>query len=109
MLGAETELKHRKNLGERIDGQPQPEDLLRTPQPSAQFVQLEVREAQIARCERSFKFCACKVCRRQPGGDRDITIAEDPLGGGRIQPFGERRQHDGDPAREGVFRRYERV
>ncbi len=33
---------------------------------------------------------------RQPGSDGGIAITEDPLGGGRIQPFGERRQHNCD-------------
>ncbi len=26
----------------------------------------------------------------QSGGDRGLTVAEDPFGGGSIQPFGER-------------------
>jgi len=30
----------------------------------------------------------------QPGGDGGLSIAEDPLGSGRVQPFGQRRQHD---------------
>ncbi len=38
---------------------------------------------------------------RQSGGDRGGTIAEDPLGGGGIQPFGERRQHHCDLPRGG--------
>jgi len=42
------ELKHRKHLGEGIDGQPQPQHLVRTPQPGAQFVQLEVWEPEMA-------------------------------------------------------------
>ena len=44
MLCTRTELKHRDDLGEGIDGQPQPEDLCGTVQPGAEFVQLEVGE-----------------------------------------------------------------
>jgi hypothetical protein len=32
----------------------------------------------------------------QPGGDRGLPKAEDPFGGGRVEPFGESRQHHGD-------------
>ena len=38
VLGAGTELKYRQNLGERIDGQPQPVHLRGTAQPGAQLV-----------------------------------------------------------------------
>jgi hypothetical protein len=34
-----------------------------------------------------------------------LTEAKDPLGSRWVQPFGQCRQHYGDPAREGVFRR----
>ena len=46
-LGAGAELKHRKNLGEWIDGQPEPESLIGAAEPGAQFVQLQVREVKI--------------------------------------------------------------
>ena len=32
----------------------------------------------------------------QPDGDGGLPIPEDPFGGGRIQPFGQRSSHDGD-------------
>ena len=48
MLCASAEMEHRKNLREGIDGQPEPEHLCGAAQPGAQFVQLEVREPQIA-------------------------------------------------------------
>jgi hypothetical protein len=32
----------------------------------------------------------------EPGGDRRLTVAEDPLGCGSIQSLGQCRQHDGD-------------
>ena len=36
------------------------------------------------------------ACASQPGGDGGLSVAEDPLGGGRVQPFGQRRQHHCD-------------
>jgi len=47
-LGAGAELKHRKNLGEGIDGQPEPEDLVGAAQPGSEFVQLEMRDVETA-------------------------------------------------------------
>ncbi len=37
----------------------------------------------------------------QPSDDSGMTVAEDPLCSGRIQPFGERRQHHCDLVRRG--------
>jgi hypothetical protein len=37
----------------------------------------------------------------QPGGDGDMTVAEDTFSGGSILPFGERGQHHGDLLRGG--------
>jgi hypothetical protein len=47
-LRAGTELKHRKNLRARIDGQPQPEDLFSAAEPCSQFIQLYMRELEVA-------------------------------------------------------------
>ncbi len=38
---------------------------------------------------------------RQPGGDGRLSVAEDPLCGGKVQPLGERCQHHGDLLRGG--------
>ena len=43
----------------------------------------------------------------QPGGDGGLTVAKDPLGGGRIQLFGRCREHHGDLLR-GSFQPIER-
>jgi hypothetical protein len=48
VLCAWTELEDGKNLGERIDGQPQPEHLCGAAQPGSDFVQLEVRDVEVA-------------------------------------------------------------
>ena len=49
MLGARTQLEHGENLGARIDGQPQPEHLSGATQPGAQFIQLQMRELEMAK------------------------------------------------------------
>jgi hypothetical protein len=38
-----------------------------------------------------------------------LPVAEDTLGSRSIQPFSQRREHHGDPARDGVFRQYNGV
>jgi hypothetical protein len=47
-LSSGAELEHRKNFRARIDGQPQPEHLRGVAEPSAQFVQLQVWELEMA-------------------------------------------------------------
>jgi hypothetical protein len=49
VLRAGTEMEHGYKLRARIDGQPQPEHLLIAAQPGAQFVQLQVREPEVAK------------------------------------------------------------
>ena len=48
VLCAGSELKHGQNLGARINGQPQPEHLGTSAEPCAQFIQLHVRELEVA-------------------------------------------------------------
>ena len=45
-LSAGAELEHRNDLGEGIDGQPEPEHLFGAAQPGTQFIQLEVGDLQ---------------------------------------------------------------
>jgi hypothetical protein len=46
-LGFGAALKHRDDLGEGIDGQPQPEDLCGAAQPCAQLIQLKMWEPEM--------------------------------------------------------------
>ena len=46
--GSITQMEHGNKLGAGIDGEPEPEGLLGIAQPGAQFVQLQVREVQMA-------------------------------------------------------------
>ncbi len=48
VLGAGTQLEHRQNLRARIESQPQPEHLTGAAQPGTNFIQLQVREMQMA-------------------------------------------------------------
>ena len=41
-------MEHRKNLRAGVDSQPEPEHLFGAVQPGAQFIQLEVREVEMA-------------------------------------------------------------
>ena len=100
VLCARTELKHRKNLGTRVDGQPEPQHLFGTAQPGAQFVHLQVREVQIAE-EAVTQGMSMLTCTSQPGGDGRLPIAEDPFGSGSVQSFGQRRQYHCDVMRRG--------
>src|SRR5262249_17040980 len=47
-LRAGAEIKHGKNLRQGINGQPQPKDLLGAAQPGSDFIQLHVRELEVA-------------------------------------------------------------
>ena len=85
MLGARTQLEHRKKLGARIDGQPQPEHLSGATQPGAQFIQLQMRELEMAK--EAFVQGLCMLPgASQPGGDGRLTVAKDAFGSGWVQP-----------------------
>ena len=58
--------------------------------------------------KRSCKVCACSPARVRKARDGGLSVAKDPFGSGRVQPFGQRREHHGDLLR-GVFRRYKGV
>jgi len=108
VLRAGAELKHRQNLGARIDGQPQPEHLGGTAQSGAQFVQLQVREVEIAEAA-LMEDLSVPACASEPGGDRRLTIAEDAFSLGSVQPFGECEICTMATCWEGVFRWYNGV
>jgi hypothetical protein len=107
ILCAGTQMKHRKDLRTRIDGQPEPQHLCGAAQPGAQFIQLEVGDLEVAKGA-LLQEMSVLASARQLGGDGGLTVAEDTFGRGSIQPFSERRQHHCDLIR-GVFRRYKGV
>ena len=81
MLGAGPQSERGKNLGARIDGQPQPEHLCCAAQPRAQFVQLEVREPQMAEGQLMQRL-RMLASTGQPGGDGGLPKAERNLAAG---------------------------
>ncbi len=89
ILCAGAEMECGKNLREGIDGQPEPEHVCGAAQPGAQFVQLEVREPEMAEGALVQGLCVLASA-SQPASDRGLPIAEDTLCGGSIQPFGQR-------------------
>jgi len=100
VLRAGAELKHRKNLGAGIDGQPEPEDLFGAVEPGAEFVQLQVREVEMAE-EALVQGVRVPACTSEPRRDGGLPVTEDPFGSGSIQPKGSRGQHHGDVVRGG--------
>ncbi len=81
-----------------IDGQPEPEDLFGSVQPGAQFVQLDIRKLEMTE-KMLMEDVSVLPCAGQPADDCRLTVAEDPLGGGRVQAFGQSRQDHGDLVR----------
>ena len=89
MLRAGTQLKHGKDLGAGIDGEPKPHHLLVAPEPSSQFIQLKMREPKI-REEAFVQDLWMFASASEPGGDGGLSVAEDLLGRGWVQSFGQR-------------------
>ena len=48
VLGARTELEHGKNFRTGVDGQPEPQHLHMAAEPGSQFIQLKMREVEMA-------------------------------------------------------------
>jgi len=99
-LRAGTHMEHRKDFRERIDGQPQPEHLCMVAQACAQFIQLQMREVEVAEEMLVQRVCV-PACTREPPRNRGVSKAEDPRSRRRVQPFGQRREHHGDLVRGG--------
>jgi hypothetical protein len=85
VLRAGTQIEDRKNLRSWVDGQPEPQNLFGSAQSGAQFVQLQVREVQMA--EEALVQGVCVLAStEQPGRDGGLSKAEDPLGRGGSSP-----------------------
>jgi hypothetical protein len=97
---ARTQREHGKQLAARINGEPEPQDLLGAAQSGAEFVQLQVRKVKVAEAVLMQGLCMVSSA-SQPSGDSGFSEAEDPLGSGKIQSFGERREDHGDLVRRG--------
>src|SRR6266581_4009473 len=94
-LGSGAELERRNYFRQGIKSHPQPEHLCGAPKLGAQFVQLQVREMQVA--EGTFvQALRMFACAREPPCNRRLPKAEDAFSRGSIQPLGQRRQHNCD-------------
>jgi hypothetical protein len=61
-------------------------------QPGAQFIQLQMREVEMVK--EAFVQGVCMLpSASQPGGDGRLPEAENSLGDGSVQSFGQRREH----------------
>jgi hypothetical protein len=69
-------------------------------QPRAQFVQLEVREPQLAEGPLMQRLSVL-ACAREPPRDSGLSGAENPRGRRGIQPFGQCSQYHGNLVRRG--------
>jgi hypothetical protein len=83
MLCAGTQREYGQNLGERIDDQPQPEHLRGAAEPGSNFVQLQVRDVQVAEAALVQGLCV-PTSTGKPGGDGRLPIALRPV----RQPIG---------------------
>jgi hypothetical protein len=59
LMRPRAQVEHRNPLGEWIDGHPEPQDLRVAAQACSQFIQLQMRDLEMARSERSCKVWAC--------------------------------------------------
>ena len=55
----------------------------------------------MARWERSCRVCACSPARVRKARDGGLSVTENTLSSGRVQPFGQRREHHGNLVRRG--------
>ena len=93
VLRARTHLEDGKKLGAGVDDQP--EHVSRAAQSGSQFIQLEVREPEMAEGPLVQGLCMFKSP-SEPGGDRGLSKAEDALSGRWVEPLGQRREHHCD-------------
>ena len=88
-------MQDRKDLRTGVDGQPQPQDVGAAAQPRPQLIQLEIGKLEVT--EKVFVQGLSVLPRAgQPSDDGRLPVAEDPLGGRGVQPFGKCREHHGD-------------
>ncbi len=63
--------------------------------PLPQFVQLDICKLELTE-KVLVEALSVLSSAGEPGGNGRLPVAEDSLGSGSVQPFGQCRQHDGD-------------
>jgi hypothetical protein len=66
-------MEHGKKLRAGVDGEPQPQHMLRAVQPGSQFIQLEVRALEMAEEALVQDLCVLASA-SQPGGDGGLSV-----------------------------------
>jgi len=92
VLGPRPEMQHRDELTDRIDGHPKPQYMRATPEPRAQFLQLDVGEMEVrqpARKERG----TVLACTGHPGGDGRLPMPKHAQRSSDAETFRQRREH----------------
>jgi len=93
-------MQHRNEFGELLDHHPEPQRVCPVAEPTPQFVELKMREAEIVK-EALVQSCAVCSSAGQPAGDGGVAVAEHPHGRGHTQPFRQRCEHFRDRLRCG--------
>jgi hypothetical protein len=88
-------MQHHHDLGELLEGQPEPHRVGPSAEPTPQFVQLDVREVQPL-SDALVQRRAVRARVHHPSRDRGMAMAEHAHGRGHAQPFGQRRQYFGN-------------
>jgi len=79
-------MQHRDHLAEGIDRHPQPHCVGAVTQARSEFVELDVRQVEVPQ-DAVVKRRALFTRSRHPGGDRRVTVTEDPRRGRDRQPL----------------------
>src|SRR5262249_993538 len=89
---ARSQMQHRDDFTDRIDGHPEPEYLSTVAEPGTQFIELDVRQVQALE-NAVVEHGSVLPSSSQPGGDCGVALAKDPYRRRDIHPFCERSQH----------------
>ena len=83
ILRAGAKMEDGKKLRTGIDGQPEPQHVVRAAQSGSQFVQLEMREVEVTKGALVQDLCMLpSAC--EPRGDGGLSVAKDPFGSGKV-------------------------
>jgi hypothetical protein len=89
VLGAGTQLEDGNALAQRINGDPEPQDLGVAAQPRAQFVQWQMRQREVTKGA-LMQGLGMRPCPQEPMCDGRMSKAKDPFSRRQIQSFRQR-------------------
>jgi hypothetical protein len=100
-LSARPQLESRDQLAQRIESQPEPEDLVARAQASADLVDLDVGKTQVQEAS-LVEGLAMLASAMEPASDRRLLMAKDPHGCRDVEPLGKSGEDFGDPSGSGL-------